>query len=162
MFNDYLAIVIVILLISPLSLTIVRAQYRDDSTDNVLRTIQQEGYPAEIHDVQTKDGYILKMHRIPRGLSLKYIFPPSGATVYDRISDSVMNVISNRNRQPVLVMHGLFCSSADWVVAGPDKGLGYILADAGYDVWMGNARGNKFSRRHIHYSPDNDKFWRFG
>lgn len=46
---------------------------------------------------------------------------------------------------------------------GPDKGLGYLLADRGYDVWMGNARGNTYSRHHVKYNPDIDKkeFWNF-
>lgn len=40
----------------------------------------------------------------------------------------------------------------------------YILAEEGYDVWMGNARGNFYSRRHVSFNPDailNTDFWRF-
>ncbi|XP_077292787.1 lipase 3-like [Arctopsyche grandis] len=66
------------------------------------------------------------------------------------------------NKIPVLVMHGLMSSSADWVVNGPGKALGYILADEGYDVWIGNARGNYYSRKHVSMNPDTDsKFWKF-
>lgn len=38
----------------------------------------------------------------------------------------------------------------------------YILADEGYDVWMGNARGNIYSRNHTSFNPDTDEgFWLF-
>ena len=36
-----------------------------DEYRNTIELITSKGYPAEEHPVQTKDGYILKMHRIP-------------------------------------------------------------------------------------------------
>lgn len=40
------------------------------------------------------------------------------------------------------------------------------MADQDYDVWMGNARGNVYSRKHILYDPDGSptdrkRFWTF-
>ena len=63
--------------------------------------IAKDGYPVETHEVVTKDGYILEVHRIPFGKNSP-----------------------GRNRSPVLLMHGILSSSADWVLTGPEKGLG--------------------------------------
>ena len=37
----------------------------------------------------------------------------------------------------------------------------YILADEGYDVWMGNARGNTYSKKHKRLNPHDNIFWEF-
>ncbi|KAJ9595452.1 hypothetical protein L9F63_013363, partial [Diploptera punctata] len=104
------------------------------------KLVTQHGYPAEMHTVTTGDGYILTMHRIP--YSPKY--PNEEA-----------------HRPVVFLQHGLLSSSVDWVIMGPDKSLGYLLADAGYDVWMGNSRGNMYSTNHSKISPMYPSFWSF-
>lgn len=38
---------------------------------------------------------------------------------------------------------------------------GYLLADNCYDVWLGNSRGNCFSRGHRYLDPSKPKFWDF-
>ena len=43
-----------------------------------------------------------------------------------------------------------------------DKAPAFMLANKGYDVWLGNSRGNKHSRNHTKYNPDKNKeFWEF-
>ncbi|XP_023953085.1 lipase 1-like [Bicyclus anynana] len=118
----------------------------EDARLNVPALVRKYGYPLEEHTVVTSDGYVLTAHRIPHARGERPVLPGAGA------------------RTPVLVMHGLMCSSADFLVLGPGSALGYLLADAGYDVWLANARGNYYSRRHLSLDPDERErldFWRF-
>lgn len=41
-----------------------------------------------------------------------------------------------------------------WVVNPPDESLGFILADNGYDVWLANTRGTKYSHGHKSLHPN--------
>ncbi|KAL1114775.1 hypothetical protein AAG570_007599, partial [Ranatra chinensis] len=98
--------------------------------------VAANGYPVERHEVTTEDGYILTLFRIPHGRGH-----------------------SSTSSSPLLLMHGLMCSSDCWVLPIPEKGLGYILADAGYDVWIGNNRGNTYSRHHVKLRTNDPQFW---
>ncbi|KAJ8727886.1 hypothetical protein PYW08_016271 [Mythimna loreyi] len=115
----------------------------EDSQLDAPGLIEKYGYPIEVHTVETSDGYILEAHRIPHGR--------------DQNNDPSVK------RPVVFVMHGLLSSSADFLVLGPGSALAYVLAEAGYDVWLGNARGNFYSRKHKSLNPDssNQNFWRF-
>ncbi|KAJ4452179.1 hypothetical protein ANN_03697, partial [Periplaneta americana] len=101
--------------------------------------IAKYGYPVETHTVKTSDGYLLGVHRIPHGKGM---------------DPSV-------KRPAILVQHGMMSSSADWVIMGPGTAFAYVLADAGYDVWLGNARGHTGSRAHATLDPDSADFWQF-
>lgn len=79
-----------------------------------------------------KDGFVLTAHRIPK---------PGG--------------------QPVLMVHGLFDSSAAYVILGPGRSLGFLLSDLGYDIWLLNTRGNRYSRKHKRYHRYQPQFWDF-
>ena len=39
--------------------------------------------------------------------------------------------------------------------------LAFTLSDKGYDVWMGNARGTIFSKKHESLSTSDPQFWNF-
>lgn len=39
--------------------------------------------------------------------------------------------------------------------------MSYILADSGYDVWMGNNRGNRYSTKNIYFNNSTENYWAF-
>ena len=62
----------------------------------------------------------------------------------------------------MFLQHGLLDSSDTWIINDEDKAPAFIFANRGYDVWLGNNRGNKHSRNHTKYNPDKNKeFWDF-
>jgi pimeloyl-ACP methyl ester carboxylesterase len=42
----------------------------------------------------------------------------------------------------------------------PHQSLGYILHDQGFDVWLGNSRGNSYSQDNIHFPRHDKEYWK--
>ncbi|XP_020203373.1 triacylglycerol lipase 2 [Cajanus cajan] len=108
-----------------------------DDIDGICKTmVETQGYTCEEHKVTTEDGYILSLQRMPVGRSGK-----------------------KADKPPVLLQHGIFADAITWLFNLPDESLGFILADNGYDVWLANTRGTKYSSGHTSLDPNDMAYW---
>ncbi|CAK9440457.1 uncharacterized protein LODBEIA_P45570 [Lodderomyces beijingensis] len=108
------------------------------NANNVQEMVSLFGYDIETRIVTTKDKYLLSVHRI-KGRKPR---EPNGKVIY--------------------LHHGLLMCSEIWVtMLEKYQNLPFILYDLGYDVWMGNNRGNKYSQKHLFYDLDSTEYWNF-
>lgn len=112
---------------------------KSDFTASFKKIVTKNGFKVEEHAVTTKDGYILTVFRIPGALG-----EPTKA-----------------GRPPVFFQHGLLDSADGWIMNTADVAPAFVAARAGYDVWLGNSRENKYSRDHIKLDPWYHDFWMF-
>ncbi|KAJ8929019.1 hypothetical protein NQ314_018330 [Rhamnusium bicolor] len=118
--------------------------------------VKSYGYPVESFEVQTEDGYILDLFRIPNGIQKR------SKRLGDQFSFSSSSSSEGKGKRVVFMMHGLMSNSESFIYGGPSQSLAFWLADTGYDVFLGNARGSIYGQKHTTLDPQKDSaFWRF-
>jgi ankyrin repeat protein len=110
----------------------------DLEQQSIFDYVKNLGYTIEKHETMTSDGYVLQIFRIGQE-----------------------NDHSNVQKPVVFLQHGVCNSGSTWIVTGAKQGLAFLLARAGYDVWLGNNRGVQFARKHIKYSDSHATFWKW-
>ena len=67
-----------------------------------------------------------------------------------------------KNKPVVFLMHGITDTAVCWIVHYPNLAPAFQLVRAGYDVWLGNQRGTKYSMHHKTLDPKHDEaYWEF-
>lgn len=87
----------------------------------------------------TSDGYILGLYRIPGKLG----------------------EAKDPKKPPIVLFHSLVVDMMIWVLHKPDVAPAFVLARAGYDVWLANNRGNTYSTKHVSLDVKSREFWQF-
>eukprot|EP00392_Amoebophrya_sp_AT5.2_P015601 g15814.t1 len=153
-----------------------------DAHRNASELITTKGYPLEFHKVTTEDAVvpaaaapeeddIAISSRIHRAAGVNKVAPAPPPAI-SMSSASAKSPAAHAGGEPelqgagllgppVLLQHGLLDSCATWVVNEPDESLAFLLADRGYDVWLGNTRGSTYSLEHVNLTTADAAFWDF-
>ena len=113
-----------------------RCIFRDkDYSQDFIDAHSHFGYPIEIHRTVTEDGFHLTMFRMQKGGFLE-------------------------SRPVVFMQHG-YSRNADSWFKNKDHSLCLKLIEAGFDVWIGNNRGNKYSVHSDRWEVTSVNYWEF-
>ena len=101
----------------------------------------ENGFQSETFSVTTSDGYILNMWRIPGAIGEE----------------------TGEDKPVIFMQHGVIDSAYCWMMNYPEVAPAFSASRKGYDVWLGNSRGNTFSDMHVKWDKKKDKkeYWNF-
>jgi lysosomal acid lipase/cholesteryl ester hydrolase len=97
--------------------------------------------------VETSDGYLLKIFQV--------------RLTQNQLEKLPVKLQQNQDRQ-ILIQHAWVDSGDSFFIS--ENSIGFYLVHQGFDVWVGNNRGNKNSRRmisEIAQTSTNEKFFDF-
>ncbi|GAA6061982.1 hypothetical protein JCM10212_005226 [Sporobolomyces blumeae] len=90
------------------------------------------GYECEDLEVETEDGFVLRLHHLT---SKKH----------------------EKRGHPVILQHGILSNSVTYMV-NEERSLAFWLLEQGYDVYLSNIRTN-FKMPHRHYPRSDPRYW---
>ena len=96
----------------------------------------ENGFATENYSLTTSDGYILSLYRIPGTQGNEDTKKPA-----------------------VLMMHCQDGDMMEWLWNSSEKAPALMLARAGYDVWLGNNRGSRYSSTHVSHTTADKAYW---
>lgn len=112
--------------------------------------IQYHAFPFENHIIETSNGFLLGIHRIPnKNPESRVVLIWHGLWYPTKSTGSILNRV--------------FSTSSETFVSNPhmESNLAFHLSTLGFDVWLGNSRGNKYTS-HVQHKNTDEAFWDFG
>ncbi|XP_017777251.1 PREDICTED: uncharacterized protein LOC108563159 [Nicrophorus vespilloides] len=115
-----------------------QCSYNPDLFSTTDRIIKNHGYPLENYTVNSGNKFYLKIFRIP--------YSPNNSNL--------------ANRKPIFLQHGSLRNSDLFVLLGKSS-MAMRLSDMGYDVWLGNARGNFYTSSVNGENKEDSSYWNY-
>ncbi|CAH2355540.1 sterol esterase Tgl1p [[Candida] railenensis] len=120
------------------------------SAKDISEIAAANGYIIREHVVTTRDNYLLVIHKLEKRDS------SSSRTNSRRPTNTKLE------SKVAYFHHGLLTNSELFLLGSEkNKNLPYLLVDLGYEVWLGNNRGNKYSRKHLKLSVSDKRYWNY-
>lgn len=118
------------------------------------------GYDCSEYAVTTKDGYILTLHRVTKRSKTSSLQVETKSETSSTTGDR-SGILKETETKVALLMHCLECDSSVFLTNTAENSLGFLLAESGIDVWLGNVRGTYYSMTHINLTKHDSKYWDF-